>query len=93
VRPVEAKPLLVSRSKHRSPVFALRQKNFRGWQAEVRPQHSAQWRPSTLWTVAHTPHVNLVIAQTLCYVGKCLNWRLDHPCMVPLAVAVHKRGV
>jgi hypothetical protein len=36
--------------------------------------------------------MNLVIAQVLCYVGKRLCVRCNHPCMVPIAVSMHKRA-
>jgi len=75
-----------------SAMFTVEQGDAICFDAEVGAQYKTQRFASMLWTVVKLPHMNLVIAQVLCYVGKRLCVRCNHPCMVPIVVPVHKRA-
>lgn len=92
VRPIEAKRLIVGRGKRRPTMFPVNQKNLRGPHPKIGREYAAQRIAATAWRAVDVPDVNLVIAQTVCYVGNCLKGRRSHPCMVPLPLSRYKRG-
>lgn len=92
MRPVETERWIMRFVERRSTMFAMDEGDAFRVDAKIGAQDGAQRFAPLLWPVVELPHMNLVIAQVLCYVGKRLCVRCSHPCMVPIVVPVYKRA-